>query len=634
MTNFYHHLIFNLGVLNSKLDDSSFVYQCVSLRSLLTKVLNFPIEDLKFDEPEESFRPLYGKPWKVCSYPLGLDTAEDLVGLGEMCLPVDFIEIAINGRGKFDIYFVSYLCQKLNCEVLEEGKQVIPWVFNTEFLRSAEYTNNFAKVAVDHARRVRRYPGFTEAIFDEHKKNLAEFKDAGKIIGEMKQIQNDMKEIMSKSTAVDLSRLENYLVSAIGCENPTISKNASNVLGCLKSGQDWMKRGPIDAKVQQVGEQLAIELIVEKNKLSNRDLIIMATVPSAEYDNHQTNLMYINPRIISIESETFLGGKVEKLKTEAKEMLNKVTVISHNLDRPKKAGFYTWRLVKVERDGWVSVMSTGIDSAPTQKSKTKPTRTDSGKMTADASSGNLYAMTRTGSARNLTGLATNVAEPIYQSTPALETKANLLQGTFLVHPKDCKSIMPHEISLALQGDSPHFRGFDDVKRKLENYQSRGINTIYINGVNERANNHFSPKSRVAIATKLGGLSGLQSLIKEAHTLNMKIIVDFSYRISSLSPDKRYLDQMCYVIEDERKMPFYGAPGRSMNPDDSFVPNMRDYNSWRYFIEDIKTFVCQTGVDGLLFDNADSLPLYFKPNRAELNRTDYTGEQAYTDQDRY
>jgi hypothetical protein len=403
VTHFYHHFIFNLDVLNSKLEDNSFFYQCVSLQSLLTKVLNFPIADLKSDGPEPTFNPLYAKSWKIHSYPLGPTLADDLVSLGEMCLPVDFIDIAINGRGKFDIYFVSYLCQKLNSEVLDSGKRVIPWVFNTEFLQSAEYTNNFAKVAVDHTRRVRRYPGFTEAIFDEHRKNLAEFKDAGKIIGEMKQIQNDLKEIMSKSTAADLSRLENYLVSAIGCENPTISKNASNVLGCLKSSQDWIKRGPIDIKVQQVGEQLAIELIVEKNKLSNRDLILMANIPSAEYDNHQNNLMYINPRVINVESETFLGSKIEKLKKEAKEMLNKVTVISHNLDRPKKAGFYTWRLVKVERNGWVSVMSTGIDSAPNQKSNSRPSPTDSGKMTLDASSGNLYAMTRSESARNLTG---------------------------------------------------------------------------------------------------------------------------------------------------------------------------------------------------------------------------------------
>jgi len=220
------------------------------------------------------------------------------------------------------------------------------------------------------------------------------------------------------------------------------------------------------------------------------------------------------------------------------------------------------------------------------------------------------------------------------SQESQQCEAKLMQGCFIVHPKDSRNMSPHEISVGLQGDSPHIKDFNDIKRRLSKYSKRGINTIYINGICERAHNHFSPKSRVNISTRLGGLKGFEQLLEEAHSLKMKIIVDFSYRISSLKPDKRYLDQMCYVIEKERKLPFYGAPGRSMNADDSFIPNMRNYEAWRLFVDEIKEFVRITKVDGLLFDNSDSFPIYFKPNREELSRNDLNGNPTYSIDDKF
>lgn len=67
----------------------------------------------------------------------------------------------------------------------------------------------------------------------------------------------------------------------------------------------------------------------------------------------------------------------------------------------------------------------------------------------------------------------------------------------------------------------------------------------------------------------------------------------------------------------------------MNPDDSFIPNLRNYKAWRLFIDEMKEFVKMTSVDGLFFDNADSLPLYFKPNREELSRRDLNDVPSYT-----
>lgn len=117
-----------------------------------------------------------------------------------------------------------------------------------------------------------------------------------------------------------------------------------------------------------------------------------------------------------------------------------------------------------------------------------------------------------------------------------------MQGCFLVHPSGTRKMIPHEISIDMQGDFPRYKDFLSIKSKLPKYSKRGINTIYLSGVCERPRNHFSPKSRVNISIKYGGLKGLSMLINEAHELDIKVIVDFSYRISSMCPDQRYLDQ--------------------------------------------------------------------------------------------
>lgn len=228
---YYHAFILNLEAFHDKFKTSIFCYKSVNLANLLKKIKRdylFTLgKNLKnIAENAQDFHPLYDQKWQVCSYPVLKDN--DLSNLGNFFFPIDLIEISILGKGKFDIYIVSFLCYTLNKLFFEEKIFLTPWVFNTQVFKNSSFLAGFASVAVEHTKRVRKHPGFTDEIFQVYKKNLCDLSNPQKIVEDIKLIQKDLKEIMSKSTKNDLKKIEEYLVSAIGCENSRISKYASN----------------------------------------------------------------------------------------------------------------------------------------------------------------------------------------------------------------------------------------------------------------------------------------------------------------------------------------------------------------------------------------------------------------------
>lgn len=374
---YYHTFIKNLSVFDKKVKDESTTYQSVNLRSLMRKIRSHNCEDMTLENaPAEAFDALYDKSWRVNHYPVKSDVInEDLQSIESMNVPSDLLKIAISGKGKFDLYITSYLCKGLNLSFFQDENKVLPWVFDVELLRGNAYLNGFASVALDHTRRTRCHLGFSEELIKCYKINLIKKigSNPSAVANDIKTIQNDLKEVMSKDDPKEIQRIEEYLVGAIGCEDAKVSKYASNTLGCLKTGQDWMKRGRLEANIKEVGEELRLQLLIERNKHNNKNAILVMDVPSAEYDFHENNTMYFLPTVLSFSSDD-ISAKTKLQNKSLTDFVEKVTAISHSFGKAFKAGFYAYRLVEVAPEGWVNVISTSIGQdkpAKRQKSDSK-----------------------------------------------------------------------------------------------------------------------------------------------------------------------------------------------------------------------------------------------------------------------
>lgn len=74
---------------------------------------------------------------------------------------------------------------------------------------------------------------------------------------------------------------------------------------------------------------------------------------------------------------------------------------------------------------------------------------------------------------------------------------------------------------------------------------------------------------------LGGEEGLKTLIKKAHCLGIKILVDCSVRVSSSRMSKRYEGLLLRSVDEKGRIVYnYGANGRSISYDDTTNLNYR------------------------------------------------------------
>lgn len=107
---------------------------------------------------------------------------------------------------------------------------------------------------------------------------------------------------------------------------------------------------------------------------------------------------------------------------------------------------------------------------------------------------------------------------------------------------------------------------------------------------------------------LGGKKQFQELVKRAHELGIKVIVDCSSRVSSSRMGKKY-DQLRLrnVDEQGRLVYHYGCNGRSISYEDTTPLNYRKKEAWDLLINEALAVVEQFGVDGLYLDNAFEWP---------------------------
>ena len=81
--------------------------------------------------------------------------------------------------------------------------------------------------------------------------------------------------------------------------------------------------------------------------------------------------------------------------------------------------------------------------------------------------------------------------------------------------------------------------------------------------------------RTVASRMLGGDQGFKKVIAKAHSLNIKVIVDSTVRVSSSRMAKKYEHLKLKAVDDKGKIIYnYGANGKSLSYDDTTPLNYR------------------------------------------------------------
>ena len=231
------------------------------------------------------------------------------------------------------------------------------------------------------------------------------------------------------------------------------------------------------------------------------------------------------------------------------------------------------------------------------------------------------------------------------------------KGRTIVLNKDIKDLSVHEVFCDLidanidkeQGRIIQRGNFESLENKLEEFQQRYINCIYIMGALERDNNiaydeetgspidfgnddacPMAVTSRSNISSLLGGDKSFKSLMNKAHKLSIKIILDSLSRISSSRAHRKYRNILLRYLDQFGKTQIcYGSDGKSVRYEDSAVLNYRKIETWDILIEEIKTLIDKYNIDGVHLDNCQAWPQIMELDVAEMYRIDIDGKPAYT-----
>jgi len=368
------------------------------------------------------------------------------------------------------------------------------------------------------------------------------------------------------------SYVERLLVGLIGHNHETVRDRAIMSLCSYYDSTDWELREPFVPVITTVGHDFTISQTVDQD-LQGQEVLLQVHSPVCQKYSPRYVLSYHSPEIRST---------------------SKGTVLKAELGTFLKCGFYDWRFV-VMREGGLEPVHTGM---------------------------------------------------AVHSGSALK----VLQGRFIVHPENLRDLQIHEIFIDFQdaefdmtsGEYTKRGNFGIVKKSLKDRYSSGINCVYLMGVLERDNglqlenpkaSPFAVTCRQSPCTLLGGDPEFRSLMSEAKSVGMKILVDCLARVSSAHYHRRYKGEEFYVMNETGKLVVcYGTDGRAIRYDDTFLLNYRKSSVWNLLVDDVMSFVRKYDVDGIHLDNAHAWPQVLLRNETEMFRKDPDGEYHFTTQE--
>ncbi len=168
--------------------------------------------------------------------------------------------------------------------------------------------------------------------------------------------------------------------------------------------------------------------------------------------------------------------------------------------------------------------------------------------------------------------------------------------------------------------------FSDITAHLEDLQRRYfITAVYLLGVQTRGSNRddwapeasspspFSPMSLVEIEPSLGGEKEFIELVRTAHDLGIKVIVDIVPHLNRRSdelPDRMAVK--CYD-NDGNLVVRASTDGRYGSWNDGKLFNYRMFEVWEWLANSIDTLIRRYDIDGIRFDSAHAVPIMMKKN---------------------
>jgi hypothetical protein len=126
----------------------------------------------------------------------------------------------------------------------------------------------------------------------------------------------------------------------------------------------------------------------------------------------------------------------------------------------------------------------------------------------------------------------------------------VVQGRFIAQPENLRKLIAHEVSV--DDDCT----FPVIMVGLKRLASEGVNCLYICGALESDQSRVTARHRSLINSKAGKLEQLEELIEKAHEYGIKVILDFSPRISTSRFSNRYRNQTLHTLVSGRVQPLY------------------------------------------------------------------------------
>ncbi len=168
--------------------------------------------------------------------------------------------------------------------------------------------------------------------------------------------------------------------------------------------------------------------------------------------------------------------------------------------------------------------------------------------------------------------------------------------------------------------------FSDITEHLSDIKKRySATAIYLLGVQKRGGNRedwapeasspspFSPVSLVDIEPSLGGDVDFAALVRRAHSLDIKIIIDIIPHINRKSD---HLDDSLVVHtydHEGRVVQRASTDGRYGSWNDGKLLNYRKFEIWEWMADSIDTLIEKFDIDGIRFDSAHAVPIMMKKN---------------------
>ncbi len=168
--------------------------------------------------------------------------------------------------------------------------------------------------------------------------------------------------------------------------------------------------------------------------------------------------------------------------------------------------------------------------------------------------------------------------------------------------------------------------FSDITAHLEDLQERySVTALYLLGVHTRGKNRedwapeatspspFSPMSMVEIEESLGGSAGFLELVKKAHSLGIKVIIDAVPHLNRRSTE---LPEDCAVkcYDGSGNLVVRASTdGRYGSWNDGKLLNYRMIEVWDWLAGSIVKLIEEYDIDGIRFDSAHAAPIMMKRN---------------------